>query len=96
MKTFRINRMALTAASILCLGASAIAGPAPMMFMMMHGKMMEVIPMTKDMSMKNGMKVSMDGTVMTPAGKKMMMKEGEMVSAEGMRMSPPSTHAHGS
>ncbi len=96
MKRSPLQRMALTTAAALCLAASAMAGPAPMMFVMMHGKMMEVIPMTKDMSMKSGLKVGMDGSVVTPAGKKMMMKEGEMISAEGVRMSPPSTHAHGS
>ena len=66
--TSNLSRMAFTAVSILCLGASVMAGPGPM-FMMIDGKMMEVIPMKKDMTLKNGCKVCMNGAVTDAAGK---------------------------
>jgi len=80
----------LTAVSMLCLSASVLAGPAPM-FMMIHGHMMMVTPMTKDMKLKNGCKVCMNGAVISATGEKMRLKEGDMVSAEGVIM-PPTLH----
>lgn len=86
-KTSNLTRMAVTAVSILFLGASAFAGPMPM-FIMFHGQMMRVLPMTKDMTLKNGCKVCMNGAVISSTGTKMMVKDGDMVSAEGAVMPP--------
>ena len=95
MKTNKsyLTRTAVAAFSLICLATSAFAGPAPM-FMMMHGQMMMVTPMTKDMKLKNGCKVCMDGTVMSAKGEKMSLKDHDMLSAEGT-MIMPSRHAHG-
>jgi hypothetical protein len=86
--------MTLTAFSVLCLGASVMAGPGPM-FIMIDGKMMMVTPLTKDMTLKNGCKVCVNGAVTTPKGKTTMIKNGEMVSSEGVKMQPLSKLAHG-
>ena len=91
-----LSRVALTAAAAICICSSALAGPdRSAMFIMIHGKMMQLVPMTKDMALKNGTKVMMSGEIMTPAGKKMMVKEGDMVSSEGKIMSPGALHLHG-
>ena len=92
--TSSLTRMALTALSVLCLGASVMAGPGPM-YMMIDGKMMMVTPLTKDTTLKNGCKVCMNGAVISPKGKTMMLKDGEMVSSEGVKMQPLAKHTHG-
>jgi len=94
-KISSITRLALTGVTLLCLSASVLAGPS--MFMMYHGKMMMVTPMTKDMKLKSGCKVCMNGAVISSTGTTMSLKDGDMVSAEGVMMppSPPSRHAHG-
>jgi hypothetical protein len=94
MKTSNMKRLMITAASILCLGASAIAGPGPR-FIMINGTMMQVIPMTSDVTLKNGCKICTDGTVMTPKGHVFKLQEGEMLSSSGEKMSPTALHAHG-
>jgi len=59
--------------------------------MMQNGKMMimrdgKMMPMDKDMTMKNGTRCMTDGTCTTKAGKKTMMKEGEMMDMNGNMM----------
>jgi len=59
--------------------------------MMQNGKMMVVkdgnmMPMEKDMTLRNGTKCMVDGTCMTKDGKKTMMKEGEMMDMDGKMM----------
>ena len=59
--------------------------------MMQNGKMMVVkngnmMPMEKDMTLRNGTKFMVDGTCMTKDGKKTMMKEGEMMDMDGKMM----------
>ena len=55
---------------------------------MINGKMSHCIktagdPMTKDVTLKNGTKVSTTGEVTMKDGKKMMLKEGQCVDMEG-------------
>ena len=89
-----LTRLAIVAIAGLTLGSTAFAGPG-VMYMMMHGKMYVVTPMTKDVTCKNGCKVGMDGMMSMPKAKGTMLKEGEMVSAEGVMMKPASLKAHG-
>lgn len=49
-----------------------------------HGKSDR--PMDKDMTLANGSKVMMDGTVMMKNGKKMMMKDGMCMDMSGAMM----------
>ena len=93
-KTSKFNRVALSLAAILCLGSTVMAGPGPM-YMMIHGKMMMVTPMTKDVTLKNGCKVCAVGTFTDAKGKTVYMKEGEMVTPEGALMKPAANKAHG-
>lgn len=93
-KTSKLTRMALSAAAVLCLGATVMAGPDPM-YIMLNGKMMKVVPMTKDVTMKNGCKVCAAGTFTDAKGKTVNLKNGEMVSAEGTLMKPAANSAHG-
>jgi hypothetical protein len=96
MKTFNIKRLLITAASIVCLGASAIAGPATRpMYIMISGAMYQVTAFTGDVTLDNGCKICMDGTVVTPTGHKFKLREGEMLSSKGVKMSPTALHAHG-
>lgn len=88
-----LSRLALVALAGLALGSTAFAGPEPM-YMMLHGKMYAVTPMTKDMTCKNGCKVGMNGMMTMPKAKGVMLKEGEAVSAEGM-MTPAAKKLHG-
>ena len=93
-KTSYLTRMAITAISVLCLGASVMAGPGPM-FVMIDGKMMMVTPLTKDMTLKNGCKVCANGAVTSAKGKTIKLKDGDMVSAEGEKMAPLAKQSHG-
>ena len=60
--------------------------------MMEHGKMMMMKmgkpagPMTSDMTMSNGTKVTMDGTIIMSDGSKDQMKDGEMMMMDGKIM----------
>ena len=93
-KTSYITRIAVTAVAALCLGASALAGPVPM-FMMVHGQMMMLTPMTKDIKLKNGCKVCTNGAVISAKGTTIALKEGDMVSAKGTVLPPSSSSLHG-
>ena len=58
---------------------------------MQNGKMMamkegKLMPMEKDMTLKNGTKCMTDGTYITKDGKKSKMKEGEMMDMNGKMM----------
>ena len=75
------------------LAASALAGPGPML-MMLHGQMVTVTPLEKDVTYDNGTKVTKDGTVMMN-GKKMHLKEGQAISPAGVMMKPSASQAHG-
>jgi hypothetical protein len=86
----------ITMTSILCLGASAMAGPGPRpMYIMINGTMMQITAISGDVTMPNGCKVCTDGTVMTPKGHVFKLKNGEMLSSTGVKMSPSANHAHG-
>lgn len=92
----KLTRFTLLTLGLLCLNTTVMAGPgAAPMLMMMHGKMMMVMPMTKDMTYKSGTKVSMDGMVTMKNGQSMKLKEGDMISSEGMMMKPAALKSHG-
>jgi len=62
--------------------------------MMKDGKMMcmkggKTMPMTMDMTMKNGTMVMKDGKVKMKDGKTMMMKNGDAVDMDGKMMKMP-------
>lgn len=96
MKTSSIKRLMIVAISLLCLGASAFAGPGPRpMYIMINGEMMQVTAFTGDVTLDNGCKICMDGTVVTPKGHKFKLREGEMLSSTGVKMSPTALHGHG-
>jgi hypothetical protein len=60
--------------------------------MIMQGKSM---PMDKELTLSNGAKVTVDGTVTMTDGKKMMMKEGDMMTMDGEMMKPDAKeHSH--
>ncbi len=92
--TSKFTRMALSTVAVLCLGATVMAGPEPM-YVMINGKMMKVLPMTKDVTMKNGCKVCCAGTYTDPKGKTTNLKNGDMVSSEGVLMKPYANTLHG-
>jgi hypothetical protein len=95
MKTSNnIKCLLITAASILCLGASAFAGPGPR-FIMIDGQMMEVTPLASDVTLANGCLVCMTGTVTPKHGHPFKLHNGEMLSATGVKMSPSALHGHG-
>jgi hypothetical protein len=59
--------------------------------MMQNGKMMvmkqgKLMPMEKDITLKNGTKFMTDGTCITKDGNKTMIKEGEMMDMNGKMM----------
>lgn len=93
MKTLNIKCL-ITVASILCLGASAIAGPPPK-YIMINGEMMEITALTSDVTLDNGCKVCMNGAIISPKGHVTKLKDGDMVTAKGVKMSPSANHAHG-
>jgi len=94
MKSSNIKRLMITVTSILCLGASALAGPGPR-YIMIDGTMMEITALTSDVTLKNGCKVCTNGAVISPSGHVMKLHDGDMVSAKGEKMSPSANHAHG-
>jgi hypothetical protein len=60
--------------------------------MIMEGKSMLA---DKELTLSNGAKVTVDGTVTMTDGKKMMMKEGDMMTMDGEIMKPDAKeHAH--
>ena len=64
MKMPRIKCHLITAASVLCLGASAMAGPGPRpMYMMINGAMYQVTAFTGDVTLDNGCKICTNGTI---------------------------------
>jgi hypothetical protein len=59
--------------------------------MMKDGKVMMIkegksMPLDKEITLSDGTKVTVDGTVTMKDGKKMMMKEGDMMSMDGEMM----------
>ena len=94
MKTSNVNRLIITVTSILCLGASAMAGPGPR-YIMIDGAMMEITALTGDVTLKNGCKVCTNGTVTTPDGHVTKLHNGDMLTSSGVKMSPSANHAHG-
>jgi hypothetical protein len=93
-KTSKLTRVALALTAILCLGSSVMAGPDPM-FIMLNGKMMQVSPMKKDVTLASGCKVCFGGTLTDAKGKTVTLKNGDMVSGEGVLMKPAANKAHG-
>ncbi len=94
MKTSTLRSVLLTGISILCLGSAAIAGPAPK-YIMINGAMMEITAISGDVTLDNGCKVCMNGTIVSPKGKVTKLHDGDMVSATGVKMSPTALHGHG-
>jgi uncharacterized protein DUF6799 len=94
MKTSNLNRFIITVTSILCLGASAFAGPG-VKYIMINGTMMEVTAITSDVTLSNGCKVCTKGAIISPKGHVTKLHDGDMVSATGVKMSPSALHAHG-
>jgi hypothetical protein len=94
MKTSNSTRLMIIVTSILCLGASAMAGPGPR-YIMINGAMMEITAITSDVTLDNGCKICTNGTVTTPKGHVFKLRDGEMLSATGVKMSPSANHAHG-
>ncbi|HXA14872.1 MAG TPA: DUF6799 domain-containing protein [Opitutaceae bacterium] len=86
--------MALSLAAIFCLGSSVMAGPEPM-YVMINGKMMKVVPMTKDVTLKNGCKVCTVGVWTDAKGNTVMLKNGDVISTDGKLMKPQSSKSHG-
>ena len=96
MKMLRIKCLLITATSILCLGASAMAGPGPRpMYMMINGAMYQVTAFTGDVTLDNGCKICTNATIVSPKGKVTKLHDGDMVSATGVKMSPTALHGHG-
>jgi hypothetical protein len=71
-----------------------MAGPVPR-FMMVNGVMCQIIPMTSDVTLKNGCKVCTYGKIIAPDGTVTKLHEGDFVSSTGERMSPSALHLHG-
>ena len=94
MKMSNIKRLVITASSVLCLAASAMAGPGPR-YIMINGVMMEVTALTSDVTLKNGCKVCMNGALVSPSGHVTKLRDGDMVSSTGVKMSPTALHGHG-
>ena len=93
-KTSKLTRVALSLAAILCLGSSVMAGPDPM-YVMINGKMMKVVPMTKDVTLKSGCKVCTVGVWTDAKGKTVMLKNGDVILTDGTLMKPHSSKSHG-
>jgi len=62
---------------------------------MINGVMMELTPMTSDVTLKNGCKVCTRGVIIAPDGTVTKIRERDLVSSTGVRMSPPGLHSHG-
>jgi Domain of unknown function (DUF6799) len=85
----------MMAALALTLGCSAMAQTKadttqkPENFVMRyHGKMMKIVdgkpsPMTETITLNNGAKVAVDGSVKLPNGKKLKIKENQKVTMSG-------------
>jgi len=88
--------MTLTGMAVICICSSVLAGPdRSAMFIKIDGKMMEIVPLTKDVTLKNGCTVCTNGTITTPKGKTIAINDGDVVSADGKVMSPAALHSHG-
>ncbi len=94
MKNSGIRILLLTVTSIVCLGASAFAGPGPR-YIMINGTMMQITALTSDVTLDNGCKVCTNGAVISPKGHVTRLHDGDMVTATGVKMSPTALHAHG-
>ena len=94
MKVSQLYRPVLATLSILAFSASAIAGPAPR-FLMVDGTMMELTPMQKDVTLKNGCQVCTRGVIISPDGRITKLHDGDFVSPMGAKMSPGALHLHG-
>ncbi len=86
-KGSNMNKYSLTPAILTLSATTAMAQD----IMMKDGKMMTMkdgqsMAMEKDMTMSNGNKIMMDGTVMMKDGKKMEMKDGMMMDDDGLMM----------
>jgi len=68
--------------------------------MMKDGKVMMMkagksMPLDKEITLTNGSKVTVDGTVTMKDGTKMTMKEGDMITMDGAMMKPDAKeHGH--
>jgi len=88
--------MTLTGMAVICICSSVLAGPdRSAMFIKINGQMMQIVPLTKDVTLKNGCTVCTNGTITTPGGKTIAVKDGDVISAEGKIMSPAALHLHG-
>jgi hypothetical protein len=94
MKSSSIYRPILATLSILIFSASAMAGPAPR-FMVINGTMMQLTPLTEDVTLKNGCKVCTRCVIIQPDGRVTKLHDGDCISADGVRMSPAALHLHG-
>jgi hypothetical protein len=74
--------LALGAFAFLCLGSTAFAGPDPA-YVMINGKLMKVVPLAKDTTMKNGCKVCTVGVFTDAKGKTVFLKNGDVVYTNG-------------
>ena len=93
-KTSNFTRTAMALAALLCLGSSVMAGPEPM-YVMINGKLMQVVPMKKDLTLKNGCKVCTVGVFTDASGKTMFLQDGDVVMSNGTVMKSHATKAHG-
>ena len=86
----------LAALAVVCICSSVFAGPnRSVMFIKLDGQMMKLVPLTEDVTLKNGCTVCTRGVVTTKDGKIINIKDGELVTSEGKVMSPAALHAHG-
>ncbi len=92
MKTIRSARSAAAVfLALFCFATAVMAGDMDGI-MMQNGKMMMMKagkaagPMTSDMTMSNGTKVTMDGAIIMSDGIKDQMKDGEMMMMDGKIM----------
>ena len=92
----KLTRFALLALALACFSPAAMAGPGSIpMLWMYQGQMYVITPMTKDMMLKSGTKVGMNGMVTMKSGKTMKLTDGAMMTASGKIMAPSAIHGHG-
>jgi hypothetical protein len=65
------------------------------MYVMIDGAMYQVTAFTGDVTLDDGCKICMDGTVVTPKGHKFKLQDGQVLSSTGVKMSPTALHGHG-
>ncbi len=83
-------------ASVLSMGASAMAGPGPRpKYIMINDTMMEITALTGDVTLDNGCKVCTNGAIVSRNGHVTKLRNGDIVSSAGEKMSPTALHGHG-